>query len=165
MQTRIVLAQIIHDIESAMPMNDKARPFWHRCLPKRLKPWCKDDRELNPGAVLWVVKGTGADDDDGGHDDAEWGGRLAEMRKTMDAQFKVIRQEADDRAVTADARATKADERAATADARAVKAEAAMDAIRVLLEGGGGGTRGGGTDAVEEKAGEGGGSDTIVESG
>ena len=120
-----------------------------------LKPWCKDDGELNPAAVLWVVKGTGADGEDG-EDDAEWGGRLAEMRKNMDAQFKVIRQEADDRAATADARAMKADERAATADSRAVKAEAAMDAIRTLLEGGGGGTRGGGTDAVEEKAGEGG---------
>ena len=36
-----------------------------------LKPWCMDDRELNPGAVLRVVKATGTDADDG--DDAEWG--------------------------------------------------------------------------------------------
>ena len=92
-----------------------------------------------------MVKGTDTDINGNDGDDAEWGGRLAEMRKTMDAQFKVIRQEADDRAATvdaraatADARAMQADERAATADARALKAEAAMDAILALLKGGGG---------------------------
>ena len=145
-QTRIVLAQIIHDIERTMPKNEKDRSRWHRCLPKWLKPRCKDDLDLNPAAVLVVVKGTDTDiNGNNGDDDAEWGGRLAEMRKTMDAQFKVIRQEADDRAVTVDARAAtadtramQADERAATADARALKAEAAMDAILALLKGGGG---------------------------
>ena len=71
----------------------------------------------------------------------EWDGRLAEMRKAMDAMK------------------TEADDRAATAEARAVKAEAAMNAIHALLKGGrradrmsgGGGQQGGGDEAFEEE--------------
>ena len=137
-QARIVRAEIIHEIESAMYKNDKDRPCWHRCLPKWLKPWCKDDRELNPGAVLRVVKDTGTDADDG--DDAEReGGRLTEMRTIISAMK------------------AEANARFKKADARAANAEATMSAIRALLEGGGGGDgRGVGSGAVEEKRSAGG---------
>ena len=155
-QSRIVLAQIIHEMESAMPKNDKSRPRWHRCLPKRLKPWCKDDRELNPAAVLWVVKGTGADRDNA--DDAEWGGRLAEVRKTMDAQFKVMRQESEDRAAKTDASAAGqvADLRREIKEIKEAtkRADVNMGAIRALLEGGGGGGGGGATHQRLQRDGE-----------
>ena len=160
-QSRIVRAQIIHGIECSMPSSDKDRPYWQCCLPKWLKPWCKDARELNPAAVLRVVKasGTFADDADDA-DDAEWGGRLAEVRK----EIKEATKRAEDRAAKADASAASAANQMADlkreiaevtkrADARAAKAEATMDslvdAIRALSEGGGG--RGVGNGAVEKK--------------
>ena len=113
--------------------------------------------------MLWVVKGTGADDgDDGGDDDAEWGGRLAEMRKHMDVQLAKADARADIRAANAvakaDARAALqvADlkrEIAANADARADRAAEQMadlkreftESIRILLARGG--------DSVETKRG------------
>ena len=137
-QALIVRAEIIHEIESAMYKNDKDRPCWHRCLPKWLKPWCKDDRELNPGAVLRVVKDTGTDADDGDGAECE-GGRLTEMRTIISAMK------------------AEANARFKKADARAANAEATMSAIRALLEGGGGGDgRGVGSGAVEEKRSAGG---------
>ena len=52
-QSRMVRAHLIHDIESAMPDTEKR---WHKCLPTFLRPWCKDDPRLNPRAVLRVIK-------------------------------------------------------------------------------------------------------------
>ena len=178
-QARIVRAQIINEIEQTMPKSDKDRPCWHRCLPKWLRPWCMDDLELNPVAVLRVVKDTDADDADES-DAAEWGGRLAEMRKTVDAtkaeantQFtkaakeikdiKEATERAEDRAAKADASAAvqvadlkrEIKDVAERADARAAKAEATMDAlvdaIRALSEGGSGGGRGIENGAIAEK--------------
>ena len=112
----------------AMSKNDQNRPRWHRCLPPRFKPWCKDDPKLNPLAVLYVVK-----DEDG--DDADDAGRLAKMLKSQVADLKseVADLKSEIKEVT-----KRADARAVKADARAVKADANMNAILALLEGGGG---------------------------
>ena len=113
---------------------------------------CKDDRALNPEAVLVVVKGTDTDiNGNDGDDDAEWGGRLVEMSKSMDVQLA----KADARAALqiADLKKELKKEIKDATD----RADANMDTIRALLdEMRAGGRRGdgvGGDAAVEEKAG------------
>ena len=95
-----------------------------------------------------MVKGTDTDiNGNDGDDDAEWGGRLVEMSKSMDAQL-----------AKADARAALqiADLKKEIKDATD-RADANMDTIRALLDemraGGRRGDGAGGDAAVEEKAG------------
>ena len=80
-QQRIVMAQIIHDIESSLTHKRKELKqhwFWKR-MPKRFRPWCVDSSALAPPVVLVVRRKDG-----GGTDDTEWTGRLNKMRKNME---------------------------------------------------------------------------------
>ena len=75
-QSRIVRAQMIHNIEIVMPDSEDDQKGWQKCLPRWMRPWCKDDPALNPVAILRVVR----DDDTAVEDD-----KLTQMSKKVEA--------------------------------------------------------------------------------
>jgi hypothetical protein len=127
-QTRIVIAQMIHEIEGAMEESNKSRPWYHRCRPHFLQPWCRNDQLLNPVAVLRVVKDVDDEaDDDDDDDDEPLTDRVTKVRKAVEKmkedsndEFKRLRDEAVRGRDDANDRANEAHERAKKAETAAI---------------------------------------------